>query len=169
MKSPVSRAAAILSMAATMGCSASTRIADAVVTEHEQQPCFGTGSALPMRRLQAVIVSDVSKSPAVTLWETAVNGAAFNQADHAARKCISYGEKSSITGNTDRSPPKLQPGHIYHVFLNVRRENPADPTYGYEAEFCLKTGADAQKMVVHQIAWDKQLRRKLYEGCHAGK
>jgi hypothetical protein len=99
-----------------------------------------------MRRLQAVIVSDVSKSPAVNLWEATVNGAAFDQVDHAAQKCISYGEKSSITGNTDRSPPKLQPGHIYHVFLNVRRENAADPTSGYEAEFYLKPGAAPQQV-----------------------
>jgi hypothetical protein len=153
-------------MAAAMGCGAATRVADAVVTEHEQQLCFGTGSALPMRRLQAVIVSDVTRTPAVTLWETTVDGAAFA---HPARACITYGEKSPGTGNADRSAPRLQPGRIYHVFLNVRRENAADPTSGYEAEFCLKPGAAPQQVVVHQVQWDKNLRRKLYEGCNAGK
>jgi hypothetical protein len=166
MKRHTCRMAAMLSLAMTMGCSAATRIADAVVTEHERQPCFGTGHASSMRRLQAVIVSDVSKTPAVTLWETTVDGAAF---DRSARQCVSYGERSSAIGNAERDPPKLQPGRIYHVFLNVRRENPADPTYGYEAEFCLKEGAAPQNGVVHQILWDKQLRRKLREACHAGK
>ncbi len=166
MKPHVSHAAAILAMAATMGCSASTRIADAVVTEHEQQPCFGTGSADQMSRLQAVIVSDVTKTPAVTIWDATLDGAAFA---NPARACITYGERPPGTGNADRITPRLQPGHIYHVFLNVRRENASDPTSGYEAEFCLKTGADTQKVIVHQIQWDKKLRRKPYEECRTGK
>jgi hypothetical protein len=75
---------------------------------------------------------------------------------------------ASPTEKSHRAP-RLQPGRIYHVFLNVRRENAADPTSGYEAEFCLKPGAAPQQVVVHQVQWDKNLRRKLYEGCNAGK
>lgn len=158
------RTAAVLSLATSVACSAAPRIRDAVVTEHEGRPCFGTGDAVQMRRLQAVIVSDVSKTPARTLWES--NGAAF---EHAARGCIAYGENLSGGADTGKAAPRLQPGQVYHVFLNLRRENAGDPTYGYEAEFCLKAEAGTQAGVVYQVQWDRTLNRKYYEGCRAAR
>ena len=158
------RAAALLCMAAGMGCSAATRIQDAVVTEHAERPCFGTGNAAQMRRLQAVIVSDVSKLPATPIWES--TGAAFV---HAERGCIAYGESLSGSADPGQAAPPLQAGRVYHVFLNLRRENPGDPTYGYEAEFCLKKSASGQAAVVHQIPWDKTLRRRSRDVCGGAK
>ena len=160
----LSRAAAVLSMAAAMGCGAATRMQEAVVTEHEARPCFGTGDAVQMRRLQAVIVSDVSKTPANTIWETTAGATAF---DNAARGCIAYGESLSGSANLAQAVPPLQPGRLYHVFLNLRRENPGDPTHGYEAEFCLRADAGTRAAVVHQVKWDAKLHRKPYEACRA--
>lgn len=163
MKPRVYRLAAVLTVAASAGCSASPRIRDAVVTEHDGRPCFGTGNAVQLQRLQAVIVSDLSKTPARTVWESI--GARF---EHAARGCIAYGESLSGGADAGKTVPPLQPGQVYHVFLNLRRENAGDPTSGYEAEFCLKPEAGSH-VVVHQVQWDKKLNRKSLEGCLAAK
>ena len=162
MKPRLYRMVAVLTLAASAGCSASPRIRDAVVTEHDARPCFGTGDAVPLQRLQAVIVSDVSKTPPSTIWES--TGARF---ENAARGCIAYGESLSGRAEAGKVTP-LEPGQVYHVFLNLRRENPGDPTSGYEAEFCLKPEAGTHA-VVHQVPWDEKLNRKSYEGCRAAR
>ena len=163
MKRSACGALAVLSVAVPAGCGASTGVSDAVVTEHDGRPCFGTGDAMQLQRLQAVIVSDLSKTPARTVWES--TGARF---ENAARGCIAYGESLSGGADAGKAAPPLQPGQVYHVFLNLRRENAGDPTSGYEAEFCLKPQAGTQA-VVHQVLWDKTLNRKSYEGCRAAR
>ena len=110
-----------------------------------------------------VIVSDVSKTPPSTIWES--TGARF---ENAARGCIAYGESLSGRAAAGKAVVPLAPGQVYHVFLNLRRENPGDPTSGYEAEFCLKPEAGTHA-VVHQVRWDKKLNRKSYEGCRAAR
>jgi hypothetical protein len=162
MKPCARRAFAILSVVVTMGCSAASRLADAVVTSHDGRPCFRTGDPAQMQRLQAVIVSDVSKTPATTIWEW--TGPAFDQ---AARGCIAYGERLSGGADASKAVPQLQPGQVYHVFLNLRREHPGDATYGQEAEFCLRAEDGTQGSLVHQIKWDRKPNRKPPEACRA--
>lgn len=145
-----------------IGCAARSRIASAVVSERNGQPCFAPSEPAALRTLQAVMVSDMSTVPAATIWEVTIDAA--RKAELAAG-CVTYGQQFMTPLKTDESALPLRPGRVYKVFLNAPGADSRDPTYGYAAEFCLIEQPGTAKAGIHQIAWDKKLGRWAYEVC----
>jgi hypothetical protein len=161
MKSWTCRLVLAVLSAMPLGCGATSRIADAVVTERDGKPCFLSSDPLAMRNLQAVLVSDMSSIPPTVVWGVLVEP---DQESSRSEGCVGYGQ-TFASQKTTAPASVLRTGRVYHVFLNAPSANSGDPTRGYEMEFCLVAQSDTAKPAIRQVIWDKKLRRRPYEIC----
>ncbi len=154
------RALAATFLLLPIACTASSRMADAVVTERDGQPCFAL-SDQPINRVNAAIVDDLSTVPPTSIWVVDI--------DHESGKllagCVVYGQVFPNQKAGHVPATTLRIGHIYEVGLMAERIDPTDPTQGYVARFCLAPQPGNAKPRVRQIVWNKQAGRWGDEVC----
>ncbi len=67
--------------------------------------------------------------------------------------CSAYGQMPA-DAQVLQQPSELIPGILYSVEMNVKLDDPTNPTFMYVAEFCLILQPD-RTIRVHQVRWDK--------------
>lgn len=116
------------------------RFGDAYVGDVGRGVCFTLTEAEFLRagaapRLASVSVFDKSVLPVKTIWSFIyVQG---ERGVLSPRSCGLYGVTPK-GARTFREPEELTPGKLYGVFLNADLPDPADPTRGYSADFCIR-------------------------------
>jgi len=131
-----------------MNSDARSRMADADVTSINGVPCFSISKKEERRNgqpfLGALSVSDVTVKPTTEIWGFLMTDG--KKIPLSSINCIPYG---NIPAHADAAPaPELKTGRVYEVFLNGRPADPADPTYGYVAKFCLVQVSAKPRLVV---------------------
>ncbi len=132
----------------SMKSCARSRMADAEVTSINGVPCFSISKQEERRNgqpfLGALSVSDVTVKPTTEIWGFLMTDG--KKIPLSSTDCILYG---NIPAHADAAPaPELKTGRMYEVFLNGRPADPADPTYGYVAKFCLVQQVSAKPRLV---------------------
>jgi hypothetical protein len=141
------------------GCAATSDIGRAIITERDGQPCFESSDPSAMRRLQAIVVYDISAPPSPSVWRVQIEP---EQEFNRPGICVTYGQ--TFTSQKLNQPAmSLSVGRVYAVFLNAPSANPRDPLRGYEAEFCLVAQPGNAKPVVRQVFWDSKQGKRPYE------
>ena len=138
----------ILLALSSMNGYARSRMADAEVTSVNGVPCFSISKQEERRNgqpfLGALSVSDVTVKPTTEIWGFLMTDG--KKIPLSSTNCITYG---NIPAHADAVPaPELKTGRVYEVFLNGRPADPADPTYGYVAKFCLVQQVSAKPRLV---------------------
>ncbi|AYM78445.1 hypothetical protein D9M09_23580 [Janthinobacterium agaricidamnosum] len=138
----------ILLALSSMNGYARSRMADAEVTSVNGVPCFSISKQEERRNgqpfLGALSVSDVTVKPTTEIWGFLMTD--DKKIPLSSTNCIPYG---NIPAHADAAPaPELKTGRVYEVFLNGRPADPADPTYGYVAKFCLIQQVSAKPRLV---------------------
>lgn len=130
----------------------STRLGEAAVKDKNGVPCFTITekeqrqTGVPL--LGSLIVSDEAK-PAYTIWSFMLHPSVPSQPIPAS-DCILYGHAPPESDAKKVEP--LQTGRLYDVFLNARPVDTTDPTFGYDAKFCLIAQAGGG-VKVHQVIY----------------
>lgn len=154
---------------ASAGCTASSRVADAVVTEVDGAPCFTVPNNDETRAGVPLFGVSVTKSngPGATARPEEVWNSFFEPMGKSAQlkpqNCIRYGV----------SPPSarhdvliaLLPYVVYKVVLNAVPEG--SNLRGYSAEFCVIPTV-GKKPRVQVVLWDAKASRWRYELCATG-
>ena len=161
-----SRALAAALLWLPLACTATYRVADAVVTERNGQPCFAPSDDPPVGSLNAVIVYDQSTTPPVSVWIAEIHPDGESKAPDG---CIVYGQTFPNAKAAHLPAKALQTGRVYEVDLSVQPFDSTDPTHGYSARFCLVEQSSSAKLRVRQITWDKQAGRWHSEVCGAAQ
>lgn len=138
----------ILLAFSSMNSDAHSRMADAEVTSVNGVPCFTISKKEERRNgqpfLGALSVSDVTVKPTTEIWGVLMTGG--KKISLSSANCILYGD---IPSDAEAPPvPELKTGRVYEVFLNGRPSDPADPTYGYVAKFCLVQQVSAKPRLI---------------------
>lgn len=152
---------AILAALTTSAC-ATSRMGEAEVRQVDGVPCFTITEKEEQRaggapRLSALSVYDASASPTTEIWSFTSQLAKMPTLSSGA--CIPYGQAPAGSETTKSIP--LQVGKKYGVVLSTEREDPSDPTFGYDARFCLVAKPDGG-VRVQQVIYSKGWR---YEAC----
>lgn len=156
---------AVFGMLTTSAC-ATSRIGEAEVRQIDGVPCFTIPIKEEQRaggapRLSALSVYDASTAPTTEIWSFASPFAKMPTL--SSDVCIPYG-RAPTGSETTKSIP-LQVGKKYGVILNTVRVDPSDPTFAYDARFCLvanPNGGVRVQQVIYSNGW-------RYEACEAQK
>lgn len=133
---------------------ATSRMGDAEVRDDNGIPCFTitkdeeNRSGVPA--LGAITVDDATIKPSNHVWSFSFKPIGKSQ-PIASSGCIRYGEAPDGT-ETSKAAEHLQVGKIYEVFLNASSPDSHDPTFGYDAKFCLVPQQNSIAKV-HQIRY----------------
>lgn len=166
-------ATAIVVVLAGSGCGATSRVATALVTQQDGQPCFALPMdsetrRAPVRLFSLSVTPDVERTDWRSLpqeawgFELAAPGATI---DPARDGCIRYG-RLPPAASPRAGPAELKPGQRYRVEINARPADGDSSTLGYQAEFCLKAARDGS-ITVQPVLWDEAARRWRREVCAA--
>lgn len=162
MLTVTSRVLAAALLCLPLACTATYRVADAVVTERNGQPCFAPSDHPSVGSLNAVIVYDQSTTPPARVWIAEVPpGGETNAPDY----CIVYGQAFPNAKAVHLPAKALQTGRLYQVDLAVQPFDSTNATHRYSAQFCLVAQARTAKPTVRQITWDKRAGHWNYEVC----
>jgi hypothetical protein len=138
-----------------------SRLGSAEVRQVENAPCFSIPKGKHIQDknflLNSLTVYDATIKPPKEVWSFILPPETPHRMTPAA--CIPYGQ-APVKSESIKAMP-LVTGRIYEVYLNVTSSEPTDPTFAYEAKFCV---VEPQKngTTVHQIIFDKGWR---YEPC----
>jgi len=136
---------------------------DAEVRDDNGIPCFTITkdeekrSGIPA--LGAIAVDDTTTKPSNHIWSFSFKPFGKTR-PIASSGCIRYGETPD-GAETEKVAEHLQVGRIYEVFLNASSPDPHDPTFGYNAKFCLLSQPNGPAKV-YQITYDNGWH---YEQC----
>ncbi len=144
-----------------IACTATSRMGAAIVTERDGQPCFAL-SDQPINRLNAALVYDQSTRPPTSIWVVDIDP---DREGKALVGCVVYGQVFPNQKAGHVPATALRIGQVYVVHLMAERIDPADPTQGYVARFCLAPQPGNAKPRVRQIVWNKQAGRWGDEIC----
>jgi hypothetical protein len=129
----------------------SPRIGEAEVRERDQGlPCFTITEREEQRgapNFQAVAVYDISAKSRVRMWAMALPP--DRTFPVLFSMCVPYGGRVQSLPQTASKP--LQPGRMYEVFIDVRRDGKANRPLVYSARFCLAKRPDGG-MALHPPA-----------------
>ena len=127
---------------------------DAAVKDENGVPCF-TITEKEQRRagvplLGSLIVNEETNEQRRDIWLFGLNPPGRTQ-PMPASACILYGQAPPGAEVTKAAEP-LQTGRLYGVFLHARPVDTTDPTFGYDAKFCLVAQAGGG-VKVHQVVY----------------
>lgn len=152
----------IVLVSSATGACATSRMGEAEVRQVDGVPCFTIPIKEEQRaggapRLSALSVYDASVVPTTEIWSFTSKSAKMPTLSSGA--CILYGQAPSGSEGTKSIP--LQIGNKYGVILSTERVDPSDPTFGYDAKFCLVANPSGS-VRVHQVIYNQRWR---YEVC----
>jgi hypothetical protein len=144
----------------TNGC-ARSRLGEAEVRQVDEDPCFTITAKEAQRaggtlRISALSVYDASVTPTTEIWSFTSKLAKMPTLSSAA--CIRYGQVPSGTDGTKSEPLKV--GKLYGVILSTERVDSSDPTFGYDAKFCLvekHDGGVRVQQVIYNQGWRSEV------------
>lgn len=148
----------LLSVTSTFG---NSKLGSAEVRQLNGDPCFSITQSDANRGkhflLNSLTVYDATVKPPKEVWSFNLPPAAPHKIIPAT--CIPYGQ-ALLKSESMKAVP-LASGRIYEVYINASSSSPTDPTFVYEAKFCV---LDQPKdgTTIHQIIFDKAWR---YEPC----
>jgi hypothetical protein len=137
---------------------AASRLGEAEVRDDNGVPCFSINKNEEHRAgipaLGSLSVDDATSKPNSRIWSFRFKPLGRSQAIGTS-DCIRYGEAPAGSEIT-KVPEPLQAGKVYEVFLNASSSDTGDPTFGYDATFCLIPQANGTKKVqqiVYSDGW----------------
>ena len=148
----------LFSASCTFGTS---RLGSAAVRQINNTPCFSITDSDINRdkpfQLSALTVYDATVKPSKEVWSFILPPETPQKITSAT--CISYGQ-APLKSESMKAIP-LASGRIYEVYINASNSDPTDPTFAYEAKFCVLDQPNNGK-TIHRIIFDKAWR---YEPC----
>ena len=153
--------AAAVAVVAFTNVYATSRIGEAEVRLENGLPCFTITNKEENRagapQLRGLKVYDASVKPSIEVWFFTLPIDARQTI--SSNTCISYGK--APLGAESTKAIQLAIGKVYEVAIKGKLNDSSDPTFWYEAKFCLIRQSN-DEVQIHQIIYDKGWR---YEKC----
>lgn len=144
-----------------------SRVGEAAVRERDKGvPCFTIAEREEQRGtayFQGVTVYDVSARPRVKIWAMAMPpNRTFSV---MSSMCVPYG--GGVRSLPHTVAATLQPGKVYEVLIDVRRDGEHDWPLSYNARFCLAKLRNGGTAV--RLAGTAALEDPKEDGCGVSK
>lgn len=152
-----------LIVASTDSTLATSRMGEVDVRDEGGVPCFGISKKEELRAgvpmLSSLKVYDVTAKPGSVVWSFELRPSGKSQ-PIPSNTCIRYGQapRGFDIGNAEIP---LGIGKVYAVEFGATPQDATDPTFGYDAKFCLISRPDGG-VRVHQIIFDHGWQ---YDAC----